>query len=113
MRPLLLVLVGVGAVSALAGYLALRAMPDGPPAKGELAKIKAQGAEVVLMLERWQEEKGGYPEASEVVLPDGPHGGWRYARLPDGTYSLELGDYEEHGFTLWWVLHKERWHVDA
>lgn len=112
MRPLVLVLVGAALVSVLVGYLVVRTLP-GPPTKGELAKIKAQGTQVVFKLERWHEEKSVYPEATEVVLPDAPYGGWRYERLPDRTYSLELGDYEEHGFTLWWVPHKQRWYVDA
>ena len=79
----------------------------------ELERMKAEGASIVLEIERFNERHGGYP--SKLDNLDLPHvrSGWVLNASSGGTaYTLEGGDYRRDHFVVRWHSGGTSWVVD-
>ena len=86
--------------------LTLLLVSCGPPSQSEFQRLEAQGDPVVQQIEQYKVDNGSYPSdlaQAGITLPEAGYGGWQYSVYDGGDrFSLSIGDYGKHSFTLFW-----------
>jgi hypothetical protein len=87
------------------------------PTASERADLEAQGTALLDELESFRALHQHYPCSETTVpvsLPETSFGRWHYDAHEGCTdFSLKVGSYRAHGFTLYWNHEKEKWGWDS